>query len=117
MDVFHSVKDIDRIPLRTDDMESSLALTKELHLRASDAMTLAVSIRTHTPMIHTLYPSLLTPEVVNFMKEKHGITVQVPDIGEEMTFPEQNLETFYQNALKLLRQRNIDLCARVLSES
>jgi len=116
MDVFHSVKDIQRIALNNEDMRMALLLADSLHINASNALTCAVAARLHVPIIHTLYPELLAPAVVQSMKESHGVIIQKPDAGTEAIFPESTLEQAYQNALQFFRQNNLDLLQILLHQ-
>lgn len=115
MDVFHSVKDIQRIPLDVRDIDTTKAFVETLHLNPSHAQMCAVAVRLQVPVIHTLYAQLLDPVVVEHMHTEHGILMQKPSAGTETVFPEPKLEDAYQDAFRLLRTRNIDLLQTLLT--
>ncbi len=116
MDVFHSVKDVERIALTAEDMTMALQIADALSLPVSNALTCAVAVRLKVSVIHTLYPSLLAPAVSEFMKKTYDVAIQKPDAGVEMQFTEPSLEQSYGNALQLFRERKLDLLQILLTQ-
>lgn len=109
MDVFHSVKNIDRIPLSTQDAKRALEISDRIGLDIENALTCAVAIRQSAQEIHTWYPSLLTESVKRFMRENYAISVLSPAIGAEYSYPESYLEEYYQGALSAFQKNGVTM--------
>ena len=109
MDVFHSVKSIDRVPLSKEAAGLALTLATEQGLEMSNALTCAVAISEGAHEIHTLYKNLLKPTVVAYLKKERNIIATKPPNASEITFPEPGLEKAYQDTLQLYRERKLNL--------
>lgn len=109
MDVFHSVKNIDRIAIDYRHMEIALGISKQLKLEPSSALSCAIAINLKIPFIHTLYSDLLNENVINYMKSEHNIHVIVPSGNEEANYQEDQLENYYREVINHFKKDNIDL--------
>lgn len=109
MDVFHSVKQIDRIPINQEDAKLALTIMESTGVGFQDALTCAVAVSQKASAIHTVYVKLLSQNVIDYMKEHHQVQLMSPELGEEMNFTEPNLEDHYQHALRLFREKQINL--------
>jgi len=112
MDVFHSVKNIDRIPLALNDTEMASDLVQRFSIDVSNALTCSVAISQGADAVHTQYRDLLNDDVVAYMDKEYGINVMTAPIGDETSFKEGELERFYQDALASFGQRGINLADR-----
>lgn len=116
MDIFHSVKNIIRVPL-TDSLNSvALQIQKGTNLPIANALTCAAAVLSNSDTIHTLYTNLLNVAVQKYLRDKHYITITTPPLGTEQKFTEKNLENNYQNALTLFRAKKINLLKKELSD-
>lgn len=113
MDVFHTVKNIDRIELTTQDAKLALEIVEKINLDISNALTCAVAVSKNIDFIHTNYKSLLNDSVVSYIKDTYNIDITSSLIGEEKKFPEESLETYYQDALEIFKKSNINLIDRL----
>ena len=109
MDVYHSVKTIDRIPLNVKDAESALVIQRELGLHMSNALTCAVAIANHCDELHSIYAEFSRKDVIQHLQKQHGIRVTLPSTDKELHFPETGLEQFYVDALATFRRWNAEL--------
>ena len=109
MDVYHSVKNVIRVPLRADDSEMALKISKEFNIGLSNALTCAIAIREKADEIHSFYPEFQKEDIKAFMKS-FGVSVGIP--AQEKRFFEENLEELYQNALKKFQKKDINLVSK-----
>lgn len=109
MDVYHSVKTIDRIPLNVADAGSALAIQRQFGLHMSNALTCAVAIANRTDELHSIYSEFSREDLIATMQEKYGIRITLPSADQELRFAEQGLEQFYQDALATFRRWNAEL--------
>ena len=107
MDVYHSVKSVIRVPLRADDSEMALKISKEFGIGLSNALTCAIAIREKADEIHSFYSEFEKEELTVFM-DSFGIKITIPSSLEEKSFDEE-LERLYQVALKKFRDSSVDL--------
>ncbi|MEK9159912.1 MAG: DUF6190 family protein [Patescibacteria group bacterium] len=117
MDLFHSVKNIDRIPLNKPASVLALQLVEKLNLRSSNAMTCAIAILSDADLIHTFYPDLLRKEVKSYMKNEHTIEVVQPESKVELNYAESGLEASYQAAREKFLQDKVDIYDSLLVAS
>jgi hypothetical protein len=111
MDVFHSVKNIIRVPLNADDAQRALLIHRKHNLHMSNALTCAVAIAQQAQEIHSLYDEFRRPEVVSYLQQDFGITVTLPSSEDEQRFSEE-LERYYRDALVTFRSARVDLSAQ-----
>lgn len=109
MDVFHSVKNIDRIALSVKDAELALKIAKKTKLNMANSLSCAVAITKKVNEIHTVYPSLLASDIKTFMQEGYNITILKPEAIHELLYTEEGLEKQYQEALAVFKKESIDL--------
>lgn len=109
MDVFHTVKNIDRVPLSADDAKLALELSESFELDISNALTCALAISRDAHEIHTCYESLLKPEFVRHFDDIYNVDIVKVTAAAENTYAEDDLERHYQDALAAFRQKNINL--------
>lgn len=107
MDVYHSVKNIIRTPLHSDDTETALKISKEFNIILSNALTCAIAIREKADEIHSIYSEFKSKELIEFM-ESFNILIILPGFSEEMQF-ESNLEDLYQKALEKFKDSGVNL--------
>ena len=112
MDVFHSVKVIDRIPLTAEDSRRAIEIHDRFKLDISNALSCAISIREHVDEVHTFYPSLLESDIVAHMRG-YGVLVKQPPYSDEIVFAEPGLEDHYQKALTMCRAKGLDLVSKL----
>jgi len=108
MDVYHSVKNVTRVPLTPPDAESALAIHRETGLDLSNALTCALAIRFGVDEIHTFYPELAAEPIARRFWDKFGIRIAPADAVEEQRFP-ADLEAYYRDALSAFRAAKINL--------
>ena len=108
MDVYHSLKNVDRVPLNIEDAEFALKLSNELGINISNALTCAIAIRTKTDEVHSFYSEFRKENVLHFLSAR-GIIVHNPNSETEGAFSEDGLETYYKNALAGFKKYEIDL--------
>lgn len=108
MDVYHSVKNVDRVPLNNTDAENALQISKDLGINISNALTCAIAIRTKSDEIHSFYSEFKKENVAQFLKS-HGIIINNPSSEKEDSFSEDNIEVYYQNSLQSFKDNVIDI--------
>jgi len=111
MDVFHTLKNIDRIPLRAEDAQKAIEISEALRIDISNALTCAIAVRVEAQEVHSFYSEFKKSEVLEYLKE-NGILVENPSSEIEGKFIEDNLEQYYQAALDTFRVNHIDLTDR-----
>jgi hypothetical protein len=109
MDVFHSVKNIERIPLDKTNMALAAELSEKLGLETSDALTCAIAIINKADAIHTYYPDLLKDSMKAHLQKEYGIAVTQPIAQSEEKYAEQGLEDSYQKTMEKFKQEDINL--------
>lgn len=107
MDNFHTEQNIIRVPNALDHMTSAIRIVRELDIHISNAITIAVAMSFDAREIHSLYHDFELPRVRNFLS-LHAIRLVRENIQKEEEYP-QPLEQYYQDALSIFRQKNIDL--------
>ncbi len=117
MDVFHTVKNIERMPLTPDMLNGARDwsfkgwVIEKPGYEVSNALTRAAADLAKADEIHTCYPDLLRS------RETGSPTrVMLPRSGFELTYPEPGLEENYQMALKRLREDGIDLFQMLMQQ-
>ena len=115
MDLFHSLKQIERVPLTTVDARFAEKISQEHRIGISHALTCAVAIRTGAQEIHTLYQEMFIPALITYMKTVHSIQILTPTASTELMYSGE-LEQYYQDALRRLRSTHIDLLTHVRGE-
>lgn len=109
MDVYHSVTHILRIPLTAENAELALSIHKDLGIDIANALTCAVAVIHKADEIHSFYGQMKQPAVIRSIQEKFAILVTYPRPGDELRFPDADLESYYQNALSTFRKARIHL--------
>lgn len=110
MDLYHSITNVDRVPLMPEDARTALEIAELLDIGLSNALTCAIAIRYGADQVHSLYPELSTERVESYLAG-FGIAIGLPD-GKELAFAQPDLESRYQDALASFREHSIDLPAR-----
>lgn len=113
MDPFHSLVHIERVPLAVEDAEAARTIFERRGPDFSNALSCAVAISHRATEIHTLYPSMLEPGLVEWMHSTHGIQIVRPAPGPEKCFEDKGLEAMYQEALSTMRKNEIDLVSEL----
>ena len=108
MDVYHSLKNVDRVPLSPEDAQKAIEISKELGIHISNALTCVIALRTGAQEIHSFYSEFTKSNVLEFLRV-NNVTIKNPESNIEHQFSEQNLEAYYQNALGLFRKLHINL--------
>jgi hypothetical protein len=108
MDLFHSVKNVQRIPLFSEDALQALKISQELEIDLSNALTCAIAIRTEATEIHSFYPEFQKEHMQQYL-QKEGIVVNVFLNTNEQSFSDPMLEQCYQEALSCFEKNGIDL--------
>jgi hypothetical protein len=108
MDVYHSVKNVIRVPLLPQDARRALELHRELKLDLSNALTCALARRFEAQEIHSFYGELLREDTVAAFQRDFGIHITQPDHAVEQHFSPE-LESFYRDALAAFRKANVNL--------
>lgn len=108
MDLFHSVKQIERIPLAVVDVPLAEEMIKKYGIGISHALTCAVAIRIGAHEIHSLYKDMHDPSLVEYLKSIHGIQICRPQQVVETTY-QPELERAYRDAFKKLKNHHIDV--------
>ncbi|HYC34099.1 MAG TPA: DUF6190 family protein [Candidatus Paceibacterota bacterium] len=108
MDIYHSLKNIDRIPLNSEDAQLALEISRKLNIDISNALTCAVAIRTKSDEIHSFYSEFQKQNVKDFLLT-FNIKIKVFQSEKELVFAESNLEKYYQDSLTSFRQCRVDL--------
>src|SRR3989344_5477852 len=111
MDVYHSLKNVDRVPLNNEDSENALKISKELSINISNALTCAIAIRTKANEIHYFYSEFKKENVIHFLSTS-GIVVNNPTSEKENSFSEDNLETYYKDSFACFKKCEIDLVSK-----
>ncbi len=111
MDIYHSVKNVDRVALSVEDSKKALEICGALHIDISNALTCTIAMRVGAEEIHSFYPDFKKDTVVSFLKEQ-SIAVNNPAAETEQAFLEDGLEQYYQDALTTFRKWGIDLAAK-----
>lgn len=109
MDVYHSVTNIQRVPLTPENAEMALSIHKDLGIDIANALTCAVAVIHNANEIHSFYKEMKQTAVKQYMHEKFGIAVSYPEAGGELNFPDAELESYYQGALTTFRAASIHL--------
>jgi len=112
MDLFHSVKQIERVSLGAVDARLAEKISQEHSIGISHALTCAVAIRIQAQEIHTLYQEMFIPALITYMKTVHGIQIFAPTASTELMYSGE-LEQYYQDAFRRFRSTNIDLLAHL----
>jgi hypothetical protein len=107
MDVYHSVTNILRVPLRPDNAELALAIHKDLGIDIANALTCAVAILHQADELHSFYGEFRQAKVAQYMQDKHRIIVTYPSNSNELSFADAQLESYYQSALATFRAARI----------
>lgn len=115
MDVFHTVKNINRVPLLDEDVTLAKKIQTDTGLAIAHAWSCAAAARHKVTIYHTLYQELLTDKVLKYMQTNHGIAITRPPEDPEQNFTAGNLEQLYQNALVFLRKNNLDLASKEIA--
>lgn len=113
MDLFHSIKNLQRIPLTNKDVQLAMELSEKFELDISNALTWAVAVSQEASEVHTYYKSLLNPVVVDYVKSQFNIRITKPSFGKELKFLEDNLEGYYHNSLITFRKNNVNLLEKL----
>ena len=108
MDLYHSVKNVDRVPLNDDDVKNALKLSMELHIDISNALTCAIAIRTKADELHSFYSEFKKKNVLDLLS-MHGVLVNKFSSEKEHSFAEHNLEERYKEAFASFKRAGIDL--------
>jgi hypothetical protein len=108
MDVYHSVKNVVRVPLAPQDAEKALALQRQLNVDLSNALTCALALRFAANEIHSFYGELRRDDVMRYVRLELGVRVTQPDAAAEHSFPGE-LEQYYQDALAAFRNAKVNL--------
>ena len=109
MDVYHSVTNILRVPLTPESAELALTINKEIGLHIANALTCAVAILNEADEIHSFYQELKQPAAIQYIQQKFGLAIALPNTDRELQFPDAELESYYQGALKTFRAARIHL--------
>lgn len=109
MDVYHSVKNVVRVPLRADDSEMAIKISKEFNIGLSNALTCAIAIREKVDEIHSFYSEFQKSNIKAFLKS-FGVSIILPEEGEQDF--EGSLEDLYQAALKKFQDHQVNLVDR-----
>jgi hypothetical protein len=112
MDVFHSVKNIIRVPLNEQDARLALTVHEQLNMHMSNALTCAVAIAHKVNQLHSLYSEFRNDRVRAYLQGTHGILVTLPDTQTESAFGEDDLEAYYRDALDTFRAAGIELSSQ-----
>ena len=108
MDVYHSIKNVDRVPLHNEDAKMALKISEDIGINISNALTLAIAMRVKADEIHSFYSEFKKEGVKNFLRE-NGIASKNPSFEKEGSFLENSLEQYYQDSLSAFKQHDIDL--------
>jgi len=107
MDVFHSIKNIERIPLTTADAKMALEFSAKYEVSIDHALSAAVAVRTGVQEIHSCDEEFLKSNICEYLKQERGIDVRTP-IGSEESAYDSVLEQRYQTAMERFRCTGID---------
>ncbi|OGN05734.1 MAG: hypothetical protein A2831_03645 [Candidatus Yanofskybacteria bacterium RIFCSPHIGHO2_01_FULL_44_17] len=111
MDVYHTLKNVDRIALSKEDTRKALEISEKLGIQISNALTCAIAIRVKAEEIHSFYSEFKKIEVAELLASE-SIILNNPSIEIENKFSEDNLEKYYQDALASFRKHGIDLAEK-----
>lgn len=106
MDMYHSVKNITRIPLNREDSEIALKIAQEFNIALSNALTCAIAINYKANEIHSWYSDFKNKNLIQFL-ESFNISINKLNHKIENKFDEP-LETLYQNALQRFKHIQCD---------
>jgi hypothetical protein len=109
MDVYHSITHILRVPLTAENAELALSIHRDLGIDMANALTCAVAVIHHADEIHSFYGEMKHPAVVHAIQDKFRITVTYPCRSDELSFPNAELESYYQKALSTFHAAGIHL--------
>lgn len=109
MDVLHSVKNIERIPLSTIDAKLAIEFSKKFGLDISNALSCAVTVSQKANKIHTYYQTLTDSKIRELLKNRYDIAISSPPILNELRYTERELEQHYQDALSVFKKANTNL--------
>lgn len=109
MDVYYSVKNIQRVPLASTDAERALAIHSRLGMGIENALSVAVALTHGADELHSLYGELQSAGMRRRIESEFGLKVCTPTAAREQSFAEPGLERFYQDALAALRAGNLNL--------
>ncbi len=109
MDVFHTIKQIERVPLTAEDAKFALQLSEKLSLDVSDALSCAVAVRQHTEELHTWQSTLLQPTVIEQFQQTSPLKIPWLSAASELRYAEPELETAYQDVLRLFRDHQLNV--------
>lgn len=110
MDVYHSVKNIERTPLTASDAKKALEIANTYQIHLSNALSIAIAVDRKAAEIHSFYPDFQKPQIVELLKTADIATPTMREL-EEKQFEEQNLEQCYQDALNTFKKHRIELTA------
>ncbi|HEX7313622.1 MAG TPA: DUF6190 family protein [Pyrinomonadaceae bacterium] len=102
MDIYHSSRNINRVPMTVPDVDLARALHAELDLHISNSLTCAIAINQRVQELHSLY-SDFSREPVRALLLRHGVRVWTPGPQAENLYAETTLEAYYQDALRMFR--------------
>ena len=125
MDVYHTIKQIEKVRDNNSDVRDLAAMIQQKSWSTwSAASILAWAVTNNCKIINTLYTDVLQPSFVKYAAEIYDITIQQPPLWPELPYTwgqlqeedgkHFDLETLYQEAMNLYRQRNIDLLENLL---
>lgn len=109
MDLYHSVKNVTRIPLETDDAKEAIMLSEKLGINISNALTCALAIKNQADEIHSFYQEFDNQKLKGFLKTKGVAVITKLNNQTEKTFFEPGLEGFYQDSLAVFKKEKINL--------
>lgn len=109
MDVYHSISNILRVPLTRENAELALRIHGEIKIDMANALTCAVAVIHQADEIHSLYGEMTDPTVIRYVRGQFGISVTFPPASNEISFPDADLESYYQDALATFRAAGIHL--------
>lgn len=109
MDQFHSLKNINRIPLINADANLAIEISESLGIDLSCALTCAIAVINKIDTIQSHEPGLLNEAVTKYMKSTHGVSITQPVAEIEAFYPEQGLEEAYQQALQKFKEDKVNV--------
>ena len=109
MDLFHSVKNIIRVPLNYVDMALAETTGKTYQMSASSALSCAVAVREQA-VIETIFPDLLSASVREGLAKQYGLAIGRPSPeGVELSYSEGDLEERYQETKRYFIEHHVKL--------
>lgn len=114
MDVFFSLKNIEGLADTTEEMAFAAQLGAKFPVvESSNLISCALAVTRRIDVVHTLYKTLLHPELVDYMAKKYGVKISLPPTTAENTFGENtevhSLEKLYEDALSGFKKGNINI--------